>query len=415
MRIRPHRLLLTVGIVAVTVWSLMPSLLVTPSIDAVVNAEVAVIASATEGVMLDGPPAVGTALAKGESVGQVENHRQDRSFLGELQTEHASLTERIAALTRQESAMMRTSSVLADRIGVHRAFELKRLENAVTEGAALIAAIDAKLEAARLEHGRTRKLVKAGTVTRARHDEARLLESELSSERAAAVARLQVLETRLSAVRANTFLTEGQNDVPYSQQRLDEVNLRLEDLRARRSEYRIRIAEIDRQIGAEKDRLATHQHAVYGAPVDGVIWKRFVKPGNEVVIGTELAEMVDCRSVFLDVSLDEDMFPDLATGQTVAIRFVGERHQYSARVRSIRGAGAVIEDRLLAARTQPRGPREFQVILDFDAGSAGAAPENFCLIGRSAEVAFTNENTSGVLDTLARLLSIGHAVAGEAR
>ncbi|MCR9074000.1 MAG: HlyD family secretion protein [Alphaproteobacteria bacterium] len=411
MRIRFHRLLLTVGITAVTAWSLMPSVLVTPSIDAVVNAEVVVINSATEGLMVDGPPAVGTSLFQGQTVGRVENHRQDRSFLGELRTEHASLTERTAALSRQESALMRTASLLADRIGTHRSFELARLDNAIDEASASIAAMDARLEAARLDHGRTRKLVSDGTVTRARHDDARLLEAELKSERQAATARLRVLETRRSAVRASTFLTDGQNDVPYSQQRLDEVNLRLEDLRARRSEYRIRIAQIDTESG----RLEVNRQTTYAAPVDGVVWKRFIKPGTEVVIGTEMLEMVDCRSAFLDVSLEEEMFPDLTVGQDVSIRFVGETTRHTTRIRSIRGAGAVTEDRLLAARTQPRGQREFQVILDFDMTKAGATAENFCLIGRSAEVAFTNDSVDGVLEQIAALFESRPAVAGEAQ
>lgn len=417
-KLRPGRLVLSISIVGVALWGLSPSLMVTPSIDAVVNAEVVVVRAVTEGRVEGGPPPVGTLLASGELISRVVNRRQDQRFLGQLQTERASLQELIEALDRQKAALKRTAADLAGRVEGYRKFARKSFEHRVGEAKGRLVAIEAALENAHLAFRRHDKLITKGTVSQAAFDGARLEARRLSGERDASRQRLRDLETRLASVVNGHFLSEGLNDVPYSQQRLDEITIRQTDIAVRRSEYAIRVVEIDRQIEAERTRLTRMRTIHHTAPVDGIIWKRFVKPGNEVVIGTELVEIVDCGSTFLDVSLDEARFAELHIGQRATVRLVGSDQLFEARVRLLRGSGAVTEDRFLAARTEVRGAREFQAILDFDTSVAGAAAENFCLIGRSAEVAlpsrFAVGGVRGVVQGIARLFrSVSPADARE--
>ncbi len=390
-RIRPTRAIFSVGIVGAGLWGLSPSLTVTPSIDSVVNAEVVVVRSVTEGRIEGGPPAVGYQVSEGAPLVRVVNPRQDQSFLGELETEQASLTQRIDALDRQKAVLEDTAAELNRRIETYRRSVKDNLRYRIAEARSELAAIDASLQNARKKHERNSVLVSKNLVARAEADAAGFEFDRLKAESLAAESRIEELNTRVVALDAGVFLSEGQNDVPYSQQRLDEITIRLSDIEARRSEYAMRINKVTRQIRDERVRLSATRDVVHEAPVEGIVWKRFVKPGNDVVIGTELAEIVDCRSVFLDATFDENRFPDIQVGERAKVRFVGEKTEFEATVRAIRGSGAVTDDRLLAARTETRGPKEFQAILEFDPTALGAAAENFCLIGRAAEIAFPNK------------------------
>lgn len=401
-RIRPGRTLLSVAIIGAGLWGLGPSLTITPSIDAVVNAEVVSVRSVTEGRVTGGPPSVGTKIERNAFLARIVNPRQNQSFLGEIQTERASLNQRIEALDRQRTVLKQTAVHLAQRVGRYRISMAQSMEYRVAEAKGILVAIGASLKNARRELARSTKLMGKGLVAQSEFDEIHYEVDRLVGERSAAQSRLHELEVRLASVRNNTFLSDGQNDVPYSQQRLDEISIRLSDIEARRSEYVIRVAEIARQITAEALRLEATREMALDAPVSGIIWKRFVKPGNDVVIGTELVEIVDCNSVFLDATFDEDRFAEIRVGQQAKVRFVGSDEQFDASVRAIRGSGAITEDRLLAARTKPRAPREFQAILEFDPKTAGSSAENFCLIGRSAEVAFTSNFAIKGLDLATR-------------
>ncbi len=390
-RVRPGRTIISIAIIGSALWGLAPSLSVTPSIDAVVNAEVVVVRSVIEGQVVGGPPEIGKELGTGAFLARVVNPRQDRSFLGELQTELASLTQRLAALDRQKRELEETAGILTLRVHGYRDSMEKSLEYRVAEAKGDLTAIDASLNRARQELTRRTALIAKDLVTQSSFDETRSEVGRLEGQRSAAENRLREFELRLSSVRDGTFLSDGQNDVPYSQQRLDEITMRTSDLDARRSEYAIRANEITHQIAVEMARLDATREMSIEAPVSGLVWKRFVKPGNEVVIGTELVELVDCNSVFLDATFDEDRVGDIRIGQKAKVRFVGSDEKFDATVRAIRGSGAVTEDRLLAARTKPRGSREFQAILEFDAQSVGSSAANFCLIGRSAEIAFASD------------------------
>ncbi|WP_323795505.1 HlyD family secretion protein [Nisaea sp.] len=401
MPIRPNRIFLSVAIIGAAAFGMSPSVFVIPSIDAVVNAEITVVSSMSEGTVKGGPPAVGTRVRKGSQLAETYNNRQDQSFMGELRTEKVALTERIDALDRQENALRDTADELAARVSAYGDFTLKHLSRRLAEAEADREAIAAERQHAGRELDRQKTLLSKDATSKAKFENAEFKVKQLDARLSQKNAIIERLNVRRQSVQQTTFLSEGQNDVPYSQQRLDEIRLRLFDLEARRSEYTIRVREIERQFETETKRLAATRLTRLYSPVDGIVWKRFVKPGNEVVTGIELLEIVDCANAFLDVSLEEESFSRIRIGDEAEVRLVGANAPFSARVLALRGAGAITEDRLLAARPQMRGPREFQAILSFDPQQHGAGPQNFCLIGRSAEVAFTRFADTGRFATVA--------------
>jgi multidrug resistance efflux pump len=179
---------------------------------------------------------------------------------------------------------------------------------------------------------------------------------------------------------------DGQNDVPYSQQRVDEILLREQDIAARRHEHLIRLGQLDRLITVEQDRIDRLTTAQIAAPRDGIIWRNHVANGGEVQPGATIAELLDCGDLFLDVTVDERKYEAIRPGDTTEVLLIGAAKSITGTVRSVRGSGAVTDDQYLAAKVPARAAKEFQVIVDLDRNALDLSDGTYCQVGRAAKV-----------------------------
>ncbi|MBO0237192.1 hypothetical protein, partial [Vibrio parahaemolyticus] len=69
-----------------------------------------------------------------------------------------------------------------------------------------------------------------------------------------AKAELDRLHQQLDALKRGTFVGEGRNDVPYSQQRGDEVAIQLANVEAQAKIERARIHLLEKQLFIERAR-----------------------------------------------------------------------------------------------------------------------------------------------------------------
>ncbi|MBX2829574.1 MAG: HlyD family secretion protein [Rhodospirillales bacterium] len=398
MKIRPVRAIFSISVVVATMWAVANSAITTPSIDAVVNAEVTVVRSLVEGVVEGGPPRIGTIIEAGERVALVKGALVDQSFLGELRTEHLSLEARQTSLNEEISSLLALRNDLIERIERYKKSMTKALEHEILGGEAERASTEANLNRAVSELDRAEKLYESDVVSKKQLEDAHFTVEDLKGQIQAKSAGIEFNRTRRDAIATGSFLGGGHNDVPYSQQRLDELELRLTDLRALRTEHAHRADAISQQIQVETERLNDRQEFAVMSPLNGIVWRRLTKPDSAVVIGTEIAEIASCEKTFIDVVIDEKELAKISIGQKASAKFVGADRFWTATVRSMRGAGAVTADRLLAAKPKDRGPQEAQVILDFNAADLGAGADNFCHIGRNVELIFNvDTNVFGVV------------------
>jgi len=99
-------------------------------------------------------------------------------------------------------------------------------------------------------------------------------------------ARLGKIRWDLAAAREGVFLGDSNSsDVPYSRQRLDEVNIRLAGLHNDERAMLATIAELDAKHRAEVTRNARMSAQELAAPVDGVVWRSTVAQGTEILRG----------------------------------------------------------------------------------------------------------------------------------
>ncbi|CAA7621921.1 HlyD family secretion protein [Magnetospirillum sp. SS-4] len=375
------------GMLSLGAWLVVPPLLNTISIDAVVNARIVVLRSPIEGKVEQGVAPVGAEVMAGQKMVTILNDRQDASFSGELKTERESLTRRISALDEQSAALNAMLADLDARASAYRNSTRIRASGRLNEAEAGLKGVQAQAEEAASRVRRHRMLAEKGFIATARVEESeaahRLAAAEVDRHKSE-VARMR---DELRSIDGNVFLGDGQNDVPYSRQRMDEVRLRLQEIAARRDEYATRVEAIDRQITVETDRLRYQASFTQPSPISGVVWRSFVTPGTDVVIGTELMEVLDCSNLFLDVSLAERHFDSIRPGNVAEVRLIGSDDVVEGVVKSVRGAASVTDDRHLAARLPGRKDRELQVIITLPK-TVGTNAANFCQVGRSAKVVF---------------------------
>ena len=112
--------------------------------------------------------------------------------------------------------------------------------------------------------------------------------------------------------------------------------------------------------------------------------------------GDVLVQMVNCEARFVEVTLAERHFGDIAPGDTAWVRLKGGSEAVSARVTAVLGAGAKFDHpRLAASVTKPK-PDQLRVLVSLsDAGAEGGIDGGigggagaFCHVGRTAEVRF---------------------------
>nr|MCU0624400.1 HlyD family efflux transporter periplasmic adaptor subunit [Gemmatimonadaceae bacterium]MCU0636526.1 HlyD family efflux transporter periplasmic adaptor subunit [Gemmatimonadaceae bacterium] len=202
-------------------------------------------------------------------------------------------------------------------------------------------------------------------------------------------------EARLAAGARGVITAPGAMDVPYSQQRTDELVMQLAALR---SEITIARAELrSLAAGATTDVADSTEVGTVAvrAVADGVVWSTRHTRGAHVAKGTTVVTLIDCTRLYLDATISPRAQDRVVPGATVQVRFAGTHTALTGVVAYVRGGG-VREDELSAARlTQLNRDNDSHAIIRIDADAAGARPGNFCQVGRSAKVVFDGPGLTG--------------------
>ncbi len=385
-------------------WLLSPALWSITSSEAVVNARIMTLHSPTEGTMAQSPPPVGQAVTAGSSLLRVENPLADDSHLEELKTEAASLDERVAALKRQNEELEALKDRLGGNVRKYQAAGVRRLQTRLEEAKAVAVAADAFAQQRRYKREQAERLALGNSVPMEEAVTARLAEDAARSKAAQAQAEVRHLSDELEALRVGHYLgpADGGNDVPYSQQRIHDLEIRQHDLIARVEEFTARAAQVRRQLEIETERLGRNKGAVLKAPIDSVVWRRPLTAGSPVTRQTPVLQLLDTSNIFVDAVVPAKYVGDIHPGDKVVIRLISTREEVSGTVQDVLGQVALGEDRALAAEVPKLGKREVHVLVAFD----GAPPDRDRIhpynIGQPVEVHFAHR--TGPLRRLVNLV-----------
>ncbi|WP_445503252.1 HlyD family secretion protein [Microvirga sp. G4-2] len=368
--------------------ALMPSLTGYTSLDGTVNARLTVIAAPIDGMVWSAPPKVGTPLSDKQALVSIRNERVNRAILASLESELSTARDRVNALRREREELIQLRDELARRLDAYRAATLSKLERELAVLRKRIEVAEAQKAAAQTELIRRQTLGKTGIVAASAVEQAHA--ADIVSLRQIEIEALSAeqLEKKIEAVQSGIFIGDGQNDVPYSRQRQDEVIVRIGDLDTRIAENERRVAQSWKQLAEEEQRVRSLESATLSSPFAGVVWRNNVVSGSNVVVGNELTRLLDCSDLFVDILVPEVNYDEIYPGRDAEVRLLGRGDSIPGKVLSVRGNAAVVEETTLAAAQPKAEGRNARIRVALEPTDLNTDFQNFCHVGRSVQVRF---------------------------
>lgn len=355
---------------------------------AIVNAPIVRIASPFDGRVEHAAPARGAAVKPGDVLVSVKAMQHDRHQLADLKGRLAGTQRQLAATASHIEALSEARDALKTRMENYRKGTIARLAAQLSEAEALHNIFKARLAQTDDALNRQQQLKTKGYASQANFDSATASAIVAKNDVAASTARIQRIRIDLESAKKGVFVGDNRDDVPYSQQRDDEIMLRLVELDAKTKNLQATSQELQGQIAAETKRVAVDEVVNQTANVTGVVWDTASPKGAPVRAGDALVNVLDCGRAFLEVSLDETQLATIKPGDTAKVRLPGESNTIEAKVRGLRGAIAATEGDQLGAESASLESGQTTVLVDLPIAPDSRAMQSFCNVGRTAEVVF---------------------------
>ena len=252
--------------------------------DARITVDQVAVSSRMDGRLVARPVEEGSRVSRGDVIARIDD-REARARFEELQAERRRLeAERAEIGARIEVVDARvTSRVAAEHAGLRSA-------------RALVEAIRAESAYAERESARSEKLSKQGVMSAKSLDSARTDYLTKQKELVRAEASVATALARLGEAKAE------RHEIRVLERERETLLSRDKELEARLVSKRI---DVD-------DRVVT-------SPVDGVVSRIFVEPGEYVEAGQRIALLHDPSSVYIEANIRETDIRRVAPGQLVRI------------------------------------------------------------------------------------------------
>lgn len=402
IRSRLFRVALALVLIALSAWAFMPYITYRIAPSAFVNAELLRVAAPIGGQLAQGLPRKGDFIEHPVTVGLIKSLSPDRHHLRDLDREYAVAEEHAALARKQLEEVAAADSELEKRVHAYRDGMIKRLGNEIAESEAEKTGCLAEARQRQDVGSRMEQLVQAGSASQIRSAEAQAVQEATLTRCEMAEARWRRLQGELAAARDGLFLHDGANDVPYSQQQRDRLLLRRQELQTLVLDGGARSQQLAAEIKEEQDRVDRLSRADLSLPQAHVVWSVAASPGSTVTEGQTLLDLADCAHRFVAVELPERDFEQIKAGEAAYIRLIGSDDWNRGEVRQVRGSAARADDRLLAAQVPSPNAGSITVEIGVPQDAAVADRNNFCNIGRLAEVRF-QRGRFGFLDRISEV------------
>ena len=187
-------------------------------------------------------------------------------------------------MIRNEIAAIRER--LAVRLDDLRGINLRKYEQVTDETIDRATRLKIIADSSHQDLQRFAILARAGVEAPLRIEEYRraYIEDESESRSAARVASRSLIEKE--AAQKGYFLGDAVWDVPYTQQRLDEIDILLQHLRLRAQVLDVELAEANERLAREKSRLGQLRQITVHSQSIAVVSAPFAGNGLEVIRGS---------------------------------------------------------------------------------------------------------------------------------
>jgi hypothetical protein len=202
-------------------------------------------------------------------------------------------------------------------------------------------------------------------------------------------------------------LGEGYSDAPYSQQRIDELAVRVIEAKAERESVQQTQQELASRLVEEQRREDHIRTYAVNAPINGMVWNLHIASDGVVARNSPLADVVDCQRAFVEATVPESRYDDVQLGDTVQVKLFGNSRKIPGTIHAVRGQSAVVNRENLAAWLTPsRTTEAMTVSVTMDPKALQQVSKGVCQIGRSAKVYFGDKDDGGGAQRLASLISL---------
>ena len=381
---------ITVGVLLLVgaVMAILPAVTGYTSLDGTVNARISIISAPIDGTVTSTPPKIGTPLQAGTELLGIRNDRIVRTAEVQMEAELEAAKQRLMAIEDQRAQLTALRQELQARRQEYQEASIQNLTQEIAIRRQRIATAEAQRKAAEVAFTRKQQLGTTGILAEAAVEQARAASITAENEGNIAKAEMERLSQQLDAVKRGVFVGEGRNDVPYSQQRIDEVTIQLAEMQFRERELKARIAQLETQHEDEHARNRALGYAVLRMPFEGVIWRNNVVEGSHVIAGNELVQILDCRDLFVDILVSEVDYDEIYPGRNAQVRLLGRSDAIDGQVVAVRGSAAVVEDVVLAAKLPQSRGKDARIRVALPESALNTDYANFCQVGRSVQVRF---------------------------
>ena len=388
IRSRSLRVAVSLLLIGLGIWAFLPYVIYRVASSAFVNAELVRVTAPITGQLTPDLPRKGAFIDRAETVSLIQSLSPDRRHLLALDQDYAVAQQRITLARTQLDDIAAMDRELAQRMETYRAAMMARIGHEIEETEAEKSGCLAEARLRRDAGTRLEELVKLGLAPSIRSADTLASRETTSARCKMAQARLDRLTVERSAAEKGVFLRDGENDVPYSQQQRDRLVLRRQGIEAEILQETARSTQLAAEIAEERHRVEHASQYDLRLPPSHVVWSLAASPGSAVTEGQTILDLADCRRRFVVVDLPERDFEAIKAGDAAAIRLVGSSEWLVGRVQQVRGSAARSDERLLAAQVLGPNPGSISVKISIPPEAPPANRNNFCDIGRLAEVRF---------------------------
>jgi multidrug resistance efflux pump len=307
-------------------------ILTTASIKGVVNAPILLIQSPIDGRVTTVGLNAGNTVDEGKLLLRIENERLDITNVERVRSEmeqSEAATDALKMLIREYTLKRGAlDGRLKDYLEATKNNITQRLKDATQEQ---VNAKEAEAQAMR-DLPRERAVAEKGANARMRWTQAR---NEKNTWQAAVDRNTAELDAN-----ARGISLAGYSETPYAHQRMDELDLKLAEARAKLEQEERRQVALKRELQAEESNASKLSAVTIVSPSLSLVQSVRVGKGSDVVKGTVLCELVDCANSYVEASFPEKDFDRVRLGQNANVYLYGSDKSVPGVVISVRGAGA---------------------------------------------------------------------------
>jgi multidrug resistance efflux pump len=368
---KPHialtaiRLVCAITLIGVSLWALLLPPLFPYSAHAVVNTKVVTV-KAKEPGRIESLPAARLAVVKnGDEIVRIardeetlQRRRQDAEFTRQkIQVRLDSLDAAIKVeMTRLAAAKAEQEK---SREGLGR-LQVQARENTTDK----VRLRKEELDEKRAAEARVAPLFKEGIVTAAQWSRTRgeTLDAERSLREAES--ELAVLSEGLSS-----NADPARDAIEGLATRTLGLEREISGLNLQRIDLTSQISELDARIAATSSRLSEGTAYPLVTPINGIIWRQFVVPGETLVEGQPIVEIADGASLFVEAYFRRDFLNSITVGDRANIYLIGGGKYVGGHVAEVQVQERANREPDII-NTAPLDPSMLRIRIELDPGEA---------------------------------------------